>query len=342
MPCPIEFSNLINSINQMTSLPWSPLYSQSQPGSDSDTDNDSVTYTYAMALTILFTVFVFAFEHMLDERQARSYRITTFPQQLKQTVSKIDDDAARNKKDVSDDDGNDDEKEPDKDNDKDDKKQGDKNKLDKDKPILPQLQEKFTKAQLYGTDKINFGMFSSLYNTLESVLFLIIGFLPYTWDYSVQISEEHFGWTEEENEIKISCVFLLLTTILGTVTALPFELYSTFLIEKKHGFNKQTPMLFFTDKIKSLLLTCVIGGPFVATLLKIIQVSDCWSQWSAVRYTYCVMWHTVQSSFEHKKVTQTCIYNHNLTINQNHTINSGEENTFTYTYGDSCSYSAHS
>ena len=58
-----------------------------------------------MALTILFTVFVFAFEHMLDERQARSYRITTFPQQLEQTVSKIDDDAARNKKDVSDDDG---------------------------------------------------------------------------------------------------------------------------------------------------------------------------------------------------------------------------------------------
>jgi STE24 endopeptidase len=55
------------------------------------------------------------------------------------------------------------------------------------------------------------------------------------------------------------------------VTSLPFELYSTFRIEKKHGFNKQTIGLFFSDKIKSLLLSIVIGGPFTALLLKIIQ-----------------------------------------------------------------------
>jgi STE24 endopeptidase len=48
--------------------------------------------------------------------------------------------------------------------------------------------------------------------------------------------------------------------------------YSTFLIEKKHGFNKQTPGLFFTDKLKSLALTFVIGGPFVALLLQIIKM----------------------------------------------------------------------
>jgi STE24 endopeptidase len=70
----------------------------------------------------------------------------------------------------------------------------------------------------------------------------------------------------------MSLIFLGVTTVIGTVTALPFELYSTFQIEKKHGFNKQTPGLFFTDKVKSLVLTCVIGGPFAAALLKIIKV----------------------------------------------------------------------
>ena len=51
------------------------------------------------------------------------------------------------------------------------------------------------------------------------------------------------------------------------------EQYSTFKIEKKHGFNKMTPGLFVSDKIKGLVLTAVIGGPFTALLLKIIEVS---------------------------------------------------------------------
>lgn len=253
----------------MTSLPWSPIYSQSEQ--NPAIASESVTYTYAMALTILFTVFVYVFEHMLDERQARAYRITTFPKQLEQTVSKIDRDAAATKKDNSASDADADAKDVSGKDKEGEEKSNDK--LDKAKPILPQLQDKFAKSQLYGTDKINFGMISSFYGTFESIVFLIIGFLPYTWDYSVQISSDKFGWTETEDEIKISLVFLLLTTILGTFTGLPFELYSTFQIEKKHGFNKQTPKLFFTDKIKSLILTCVIGGPFVAALLKIIKVS---------------------------------------------------------------------
>lgn len=57
----------------------------------------------------------------------------------------------------------------------------------------------------------------------------------------------------------------------GSVYSGPLLVYSTFRIEKKHGFNKQTPMLFFTDKVKSLLLTFVIGGPFVAILMRIIK-----------------------------------------------------------------------
>merc|ERR1712194_419306 len=74
-----------------------------------------------------------------------------------------------------------------------------------------------------------------------------------------------------ENGIYISLIFMGIMTVIGTVTSLPWELYSTFKIEKKHGFNKQTPMLFFTDKIKGLGLTIAIGGPFLALLLKIIQ-----------------------------------------------------------------------
>jgi len=227
--------------------------------------------TYAVALTILFTLVVFVFEHVLDRRQAIAYKGTTFPKQLEIAVSKIDSakkktipDASKNTKDAA--------------SDSNSKKDG----LDKDKPILPQLRDKFTKSQLYGTDKINYQMICAFYNLTETLVFLLLGFMPYLWDVSVSLGENYVSWNQKDDEIKISLIFLFLTTIIGLVTGLPFELYSTFNIEKKHGFNKQTLGLFFSDKVKSTLLTFLIGGPFVAALLKIIK-------WGG-EYFYLYVW----------------------------------------------------
>lgn len=249
------------------SLPWRPVYSQIS-GEPTDLESTTAMETYAVALTILFTVFVFAFEHVLDKRQAIAYKGTKFPNELELAVSKID--AAAKKSGGSSSSGADNES---KKNEKDgaSKLGSDKQKLDTNKPILPQLRDKFTKSQLYGTDKINFQMICALYNLVEAVLFVLLGFMPYLWDMSVTLGERYVSWNQKDDEIKISLIFLLLTTIVGLITGLPFEIYSTFYIEKKHGFNKQTLRLFFSDKIKSTVLTFLIGGPFVAALLKIIK-----------------------------------------------------------------------
>jgi len=226
-------------------LPWKPLYSQSHTEPAEPLDATNATFeTYAVALTIFFTVFVFLFEHVLDHRQATAYKGTKFPEELEIAVSKID--AAP----------------------KSDKKQSESKD---DQPLLPQLTDKFTKSQIYGTDKINFQMFSAVYNLVETLVFLMLGFMPYFWDVSVDLGERYFSLNQVDNEIKISLIFILLTTVIGIVTGLPFELYSTFKIEKKHGFNKSTLGLFFTDKVKSTILTVLIGGPFVAALLKLIK-----------------------------------------------------------------------
>lgn len=36
-----------------------------------------------------------------------------------------------------------------------------------------------------------------------------------------------------------SCVFLLFMNTMGTLMSLPISAYHTFVIEEKHGFNKQ-------------------------------------------------------------------------------------------------------
>ena len=266
-------------------LPWTPLYTQSgwsspeefieslkKKASGSDSDSDSVVGPlgmYALAATVAFTVFVYLFESALDARQKRSYQKTTFPKELESTVGKIDavvegtkfnKQAAPKEKSSKGDEGKTDEGDDE-----------NKPKFDKTKPLLGQLKDKFQSSQSYGLDKINFGMVSSTYGNFEGIVMLMTGFMPYIWDQSAELGESYMGWTVATNEIKISLIFLLLTTLIGTVTSLPFELYSTFKIEKKHGFNKQTMGLFFADKIKSLILTFVIGGPFIALLLRIIQ-----------------------------------------------------------------------
>lgn len=57
----------------------------------------------------------------------------------------------------------------------------------------------------------------------------------------------------------------------------PWSLYKTFVIEARHGFNKQTLSLFFSDIAKSVLLGAVLVPPVVAAVTWILMVSGQWS-----------------------------------------------------------------
>eukprot|EP00533_Pseudo-nitzschia_delicatissima_P002388 CAMPEP_0116102462 /NCGR_PEP_ID=MMETSP0327-20121206/13362_1 /TAXON_ID=44447 /ORGANISM="Pseudo-nitzschia delicatissima, Strain B596" /LENGTH=494 /DNA_ID=CAMNT_0003594503 /DNA_START=51 /DNA_END=1535 /DNA_ORIENTATION=+ len=236
-------------------LPWKPIYTQStgqfdweggiSAAKDADDGSFSPLMYWSLAGTIAFTLLVYVVEGHLDARQKRAYQITEFPEELERTVAKID----AQKKETS----------------EDDKTEGD------DKSLLEQLQEKFKSSQTYGMDKINFGMIAGTYETFESIAFLLLGITPFLWDQSVRLGGTYLGIQTDE-EIKITLVFLFLQSVIETIKSLPFELYKTFNIEKKHGFNKQTYGLFFSDKLKSFGLSCVIGGPFIALMLKIIKM----------------------------------------------------------------------
>lgn len=278
------------------SLPWEPLFTQS--GGENGPDPNSIFGYWALAGTVAFTLGVHFFEGYLDARQNKAYQMTDFPAELEKTVSEID---AERKKEMANGDKNNNNKKKEE-NSEEESKDGEKksNTADPNKPLLPQLQEKFKSAQTYGLDKINFGMVASTYDVIESVSFLILGFLPFIWEQACEWGAK-FGWTETENDIKISLIFLFITTIIGTITSLPFELYSTFQIERKHGFNKQTPGLFFTDKVKSLALTFVIGGPFLALLLKIIKVGPFLGYTILVLSVFC-------SLFGKRLLTFICLF----------------------------------
>jgi STE24 endopeptidase len=53
------------------------------------------------------------------------------------------------------------------------------------------------------------------------------------------------------------------TVLVSTAAALPFDIYRTFVVEHRHGFNRMSPGLFLADLAKGLLLSAVLGAPLL-------------------------------------------------------------------------------
>ena len=84
--------------------------------------------------------------------------------------------------------------------------------------------------------------------------FLSCYYLPWLWDTSDALTwhlAKRVSWLHH-SEIAVTIVFFLLDSAKDTVLGLPFSLYSTFIVEQKHGFNKQTLRLFALDVVKSV------------------------------------------------------------------------------------------
>jgi STE24 endopeptidase len=66
-------------------------------------------------------------------------------------------------------------------------------------------------------------------------------------------------------------LFLALMSGLFYLFALPFNLYLTFVIEKKYGFNRTTFKIWITDLLKGLVLLALVTGPLVAAILWLME-----------------------------------------------------------------------
>ncbi|MDH5598174.1 MAG: M48 family metallopeptidase [Cyclobacteriaceae bacterium] len=121
--------------------------------------------------------------------------------------------------------------------------------------------EKYAQSILYQKENARFGFLSSGFSFLLTLALLIFG---------------GFGWIDAllrpmiENPILLSLAFFGVIMFASDILSLPFQLYSTFVIEQKYGFNTTTYKLFFTDKLKGYLLGAIIGGVLGGLLLWLI------------------------------------------------------------------------
>lgn len=82
-----------------------------------------------------------------------------------------------------------------------------------------------------------------------------------------------FRWADGlVRELGLSAVptgllFIGLLTLGSAVLALPFRIYSTFVVEEQFGFNRTTARTFALDLLKGAALAVVLGGPILALIL---------------------------------------------------------------------------
>ncbi|MDH5571601.1 MAG: M48 family metallopeptidase, partial [Gammaproteobacteria bacterium] len=83
-------------------------------------------------------------------------------------------------------------------------------------------------------------------------------------------------------------------TLISAALDLPINIYHTFVIEKKFGFNRTTPVLFITDLIKQTLLMAAIGLPLLWVILWLMEKMHnmwwlyVWAVWTG--FSLFMMW----------------------------------------------------
>lgn len=121
--------------------------------------------------------------------------------------------------------------------------------------------EKYVKSLHYHRELTAFSFITSTFSFMISLLMLSLG---------------GFGWLDRllqplsDNQIVLAIVFFGILMLVSDIISLPFQLYSTFVIEEKYGFNKTTLRTFFADKMKSYFLAAIIGAPLLALLIFLI------------------------------------------------------------------------
>ncbi|OQY11603.1 MAG: peptidase M48 [Desulfobacteraceae bacterium 4572_19] len=147
--------------------------------------------------------------------------------------------------------------------------------------------DKYKKSQEYLKINTLLGFVSSTFFLIVTISFWFLkGFLILdNWARSFNL-----------NPIATGLLFIGTLLILKTILALPFSLYSTFIIEENFGFNKTTWKTFIIDAIKGIILSTILVGIILFAILSFFQYAGAnawWQCWIAISVFMLAVQHIV-------------------------------------------------
>ncbi len=129
-------------------------------------------------------------------------------------------------------------------------------------------EELLKRTRDYTVEHSRFGFVESISGNILVIAFFFCGLLD---GYNSWIASFDLAF------IASGIMFFLLLSFAKTILSIPFDLYSTFKIENKYGFNTMTGKLWVADFIKSILLSAVLVSIMSAAVFFLIETSpDYW------------------------------------------------------------------
>ncbi|MBT3275709.1 MAG: M48 family metallopeptidase [Spirochaetales bacterium] len=120
----------------------------------------------------------------------------------------------------------------------------------------------YRKSVDYSLEKSRFGVVGSAISAIVLLVVVLTGFLGTMdmWINTVRLSQPLRG-----------ILFVGAVSMLFHILSLPVSIYTQFVIEEKHGFNKMTPKTFVVDQLKGMLLSVALGVPVLLGLFWFVR-----------------------------------------------------------------------
>ena len=145
--------------------------------------------------------------------------------------------------------------------------------------------EAHQKAADYTIAKTNIASISTLISSAILIMLTFGGGL----NLLLSMSQSYIG-----SDILVGICLIMSTFILSYFIELPIDIYQTFKIEQKFGFNRTTTGQFIKDQLIQLALMLIIGCPLIYALLWVMgEMGDYWWLYAGVltiSFTFFMTW----------------------------------------------------
>jgi STE24 endopeptidase len=132
---------------------------------------------------------------------------------------------------------------------------------------------KYRTSQQYLRENTRFGLVEDTFDTVLSIGFILLGGFNLV---------DTLARGAAAGEVLTGLVFAGFLILGAKVIGLPFDVYDTFVIEEKYGFNRTTPRTFVLDSVKALILNAILGGALFALVVWLFDAAGprawlyCW------------------------------------------------------------------
>ena len=131
--------------------------------------------------------------------------------------------------------------------------------------------DKYRKSQKYLSLQTKFSFVTSTFSFVLALAMLVGGIFGMLDEWIRNTPLPSFlGGNDVSDPVVLALIFFGILYFASDILNMPFQVYHTFVIEEKFGFNKTTVKTFILDKLKGYFLTILIGGVILSVLFYLI------------------------------------------------------------------------